>query len=136
MDCLFCKIGKKEISAEFVYEDEHAFGILDINPIAPGHSMIIPKVHSENLLDLPDVEIAGVFSAAKKMTKILKDVFSPAGFTIGINHGKVSGQVIDHLHIHIIPRFDGDGGKSVHSVVNNSPKESVAEIANRIRNRD
>lgn len=136
MDCLFCKIGKKEISAEFVYEDEHAFGILDINPIAPGHSMIIPKVHSENLLDLPDVEIAGVFSAAKKMTKILKDVFSPAGFTIGINHGKVSGQVIDHLHIHIIPRFDGDGGKSVHSVVNNPPKESVAEIANRIRNRD
>ena len=136
MDCLFCKIGKKEISAEFVYEDEHAFGILDINPIAPGHSMIIPKVHSENLLDLPDVEIAGVFLAVKKMTKILKDVFNPAGFTVGINHGKVSGQVIDHLHIHIIPRFDGDGGKSVHSVVNNPPKESVAETADRIRNRN
>ncbi len=133
MDCLFCKIRDKEIGAEFVYEDEHAFGILDINPIAPGHTMIIPKVHSENLIDLPDEEIGAVFSAVKKLTLILKKAFNPEGFTIGINHGRVSGQVIDHLHIHIIPRFENDGGKSVHSVVDNPPKESLAEMAGKIR---
>lgn len=133
MDCLFCKIRDKEIGAELVYEDEHAFGILDIYPIAPGHTMIIPKVHSENLLDLPDSEVEGVFMAVKKYTEILKGVFKPDAFTIGINHGRASGQVIDHLHIHIIPRFDNDGGKSVHSVVNNPSKESLAEIAEKIR---
>ncbi len=134
MDCLFCKIRDKEIKAEFVYEDEHAFGILDINPIAPGHTMMIPKVHSENLLDLPDTEVGGVFLAVKRYTGILKKVFRPDAFTIGINHGRASGQVIDHLHIHIIPRFENDGGKSVHSVVSNPPKESLAEMALKIRN--
>jgi len=134
MDCLFCKIGKKEIPAEFVYEDDHAFGILDINPIAPGHTMIIPKVHSENLIDLPAEEIGPVFLAVKKCAENLSHAFKPEGFTLGINHGRVSGQLVDHLHIHIVPRFAGDGGGSVHSVVNNPPKESLEAIAKKIRN--
>lgn len=133
MDCLFCKIGNKEIPAEFVYEDDYAFGILDINPVAPGHTMIIPKVHSENLVDLPNSEIGPVFSAVKKYTQQLKQALNPEGFTIGINHGRVSGQVIDHLHIHIIPRFADDGGKSIHSVVSNPPERSSEEIAEKIR---
>jgi histidine triad (HIT) family protein len=66
------------------------------------------------------------------MTQKLQDIFSPDGFTIGINHGKVSGQAVDHLHIHIIPRFKGDGGKSIHSVVDNSP-ESLAEIKEKFK---
>ena len=85
------------------------------------------------MIDLPDEEIGAVFSAVKKLTLILKKAFNPEGFTIGINHGRVSGQVIDHLHIHIIPRFENDGGKSVHSVVDNPPKESLAEMAGKIR---
>ena len=134
MDCLFCKIGKKEIPAEFVYEDDHAFGILDINPIAPGHTMIIPRIHSENLVDLPAEEVGPVFTAVKKCTEKLKAAFKPDGFTIGINHGRVSGQLVDHLHIHIVPRFTGDGGGSIHSIVNNPPKESLAMVAEKIRN--
>lgn len=133
MDCLFCKIIKKEISAEIIFEDNSAIAILDIHPRYPGHTMILPKNHAENILELANGDIGDVFKAVKKVTEILNASLKPDGFTIGINHGKVSGQVIDHLHIHVMPRWRGDGGGSIHSVVDNPPKESMMQIANRIR---
>ena len=132
MDCLFCKIANKEVVADVVYENDGAVGVLDIHPVSPGHTMILPKVHAENILDLPKDKVELVFIAVQEMTQKLQDIFSPDGFTIGINHGKVSGQAVDHLHIHIIPRFKGDGGKSIHSVVDNSP-ESLAEIKEKFK---
>lgn len=128
MSCLFCSIGKKEIAAEIIYEDDKTMAFLDILPRAPGHTMVIPKTHAENILELPEEEVAPVFGAVKKVTEMLEKSLRPDGFTIGINHGKVSGQAIDHLHIHIIPRWKNDGGTSIHSVVSNKPKESLAEI--------
>ncbi|MDP3052707.1 MAG: HIT family protein [bacterium] len=133
MNCLFCSIIKKEIPAEIIYEDEKTLAILDINPRAPGHTMVLSKVHSETVLDLPENEVEPLFSAVKKITKLIQKSLKPEGFTIGINHGKISGQVVDHLHIHIIPRFENDGGSSIHSVVNNPPKESLREIKNKIK---
>lgn len=133
MDCLFCKIGKKEIPAEMVYEDENSFAILDIHPVAPGHTMVIPKAHAQNLLDLPQGEVKPLFEALKLVLHKVSSALHPDGFTIGINQGAVSGQAVDHLHIHIIPRFIGDRGGSVHSVVQNAPSESLADIASKIR---
>lgn len=130
--CLFCKIINKEIPAEIIYEDEAAMAVLDANPISSGHALVLPKVHAENILELPDEKIEGVFKAAKRVTELLEKALGPTGFTIGINHGKVSGQTIDHLHIHVIPRWLGDGGKSVHVVVDNPPKEPASEIAKKI----
>ncbi len=132
MECLFCKIIKKEIPAEIIYEDGKTLAILDINPRSPGHTMVLSKSHSETILDLPEKEIEPLFSAVKKVTELIEKSLKPEGFTIGINHGKISGQVIDHLHIHIIPRFKNDGGSSVHSVVNNPPAESLKEIKSQI----
>ncbi len=132
MNCLFCKIANHEIPADIIYEDEKVVAFLDIHPIAPGHTVIIPKVHAENILDLKKEMIAPVFESAKALTSVLDKALNPQGFTIGINHGKVSGQTIDHLHIHIIPRFSGDGGSSLHSVVNNQPKESLTNLKERI----
>ncbi len=134
MDCLFCKIANKQISAEVVYEDENATAVMDVHPRAPGHVMVLPKVHAENILDLPDDKIEGVFKAVKNVTGILQKALSPDGFTIGINHGKVSGQTIDHLHIHIMPRWHSDMGGSIHSVVDNPPAESIEVMAEKIRN--
>ncbi len=133
MDCLFCKICRKEIGAETIYEDEGNIAILDINPRAPGHTMVVPKNHSETILDVPDNELQPLFSAVKKTTSLLLKALKPDGFTIGINHGKASGQVIDHLHIHIIPRFLDDEGGSIHSVVDNKSGGSVKEVAEKIR---
>lgn len=133
MDCIFCKIIAKEIPAHKVYEDEYALGILDIHPRAPGHTMIIPRSHVETIIEVPNGELESLFSAVKKMTTVLKNALVADGFTIGVNHGKASGQEVDHLHIHIIPRWYTDDGSSVHTVVNNPPTESLAAIAEKIK---
>ncbi len=132
MDCFFCKIINKEVPAGIIYEDDSALAVLDIHPRSPGHTMILPKVHSEDILSLPEDKIEGVFKTVKKVTELLKKTLRPDGFTIGINHGRVSGQTIEHLHIHIMPRWFNDGGGSVHSVVDNPPKESIEEIRKKI----
>lgn len=133
MDCLFCKIAKKDIPAAVIYEDEKTMAVLDVRPRAPGHTMVIPKNHAENILDLEEKNVGPMFLTVKKLTAILNEVVRPDGFTIGINQGRASGQAINHLHIHIIPRFNNDKGGSIHSVVNNPPKESLEEIARRIK---
>lgn len=134
MNCLFCQIAQKAINSEIIYEDEKTLAFLDIHPKAPGHAMVIPKEHAENILDLPESSVKPVFLAVKKVARSIKEALKPSGFTIGINHGRVSGQVVDHLHVHVIPRFDKDGGRSIHSVVDNPPKESIGKIAEKIRN--
>lgn len=133
MDCLFCKIARKKIPAEIIYEDDAAAAFLDIHPHGPGHTMVIPKRHAENILELPEKDAGRVFVAVRRVTGLLKRRLEPDGFTIGINHGAVSGAVVEHLHIHIIPRFTGDGGKSIHAAVYNPGKETVAEVARKIR---
>lgn len=120
--------------AHLIYEDDDAIGILDVKPVAPGHTMVIPKFHGENILDFPDGKIGTIFLAVKKVTEMLNKSLRPDGFTIGINHGKISGQAIDHLHIHIIPRFKGDKGGSIHSAVNNPPTQSLEDIKSKITN--
>ncbi len=132
MNCLFCKIINKEIPAEIIYEDDEALAILDVHPKAPGHTMILPKIHAENILDLADEKIQGVFKAVKKVVELLNKSLKPDGFTIGINHGKVSGQTIEHLHIHVLPRYHNDAGGSIHSIIDNPPKESLEEIKKKI----
>lgn len=132
MDCLFCKIVNKELPAYIIDEDESAVAVLDVNPRAPGHSMVLTRRHAENILDLPDGEFAEVFKFVKKTTGLIQEALKPDGFTIGINHGRVSGQTIDHLHIHILPRWHTDAGGSMHSVVHNPPKESLDEMRERI----
>ena len=134
MDCIFCEIINKKIEAEIIYEDEWALAMLDARPIAPGHTLILPKRHLLNILELSDEEICPIFRVVKEITARLKEKLHPDGFTIGINHDKVSGQMVDHLHIHIIPRFEGDGGSSLHCVVDNPPKESLKEIKEKILN--
>lgn len=136
MDCLFCKIAEKTIPSEVIYEDDSVLAFLDIHPLSPGHTLIVPKVHSENILDLPDEEAAKAFVSVKKVTALLSEKLKPKGFTIGINHGRIGGQLVDHLHIHVIPRFEGDGGGSLHSVVKNPPKESLSEIRRKIASKN
>lgn len=130
MDCIFCKIAAKEISAEVIYEDEHVVSFLDIHPLTPGHAVVIPKVHAENIIDLPESEVAPLFEAVKKVTTLLEGKLNPRGFTIGINHGTDQG--VDHIHIHVIPRYRGDGGGSIHSVVKYSSGESLESIRGKI----
>lgn len=131
-NCIFCKIARREIAAEIIYEDMHAVGFLDIHPCAAGHTVVVPKRHAETILDLENGEVGTVFTAVRRVVALLKKSLHPDGFTIGINHGQTVGQAVPHLHVHVIPRFMGDGGKSIHVVVTNPPAESLAAIAQKI----
>lgn len=133
MDCLFCNIANKKIPSEIIFEDDSTVAFLDIHPRAPGHTLIIPKRHSENVIDADASSLHAVILTIQRITGILRASLSPAGFTIGINHGSEAGQAIPHLHAHILPRFKGDGGGNIHSVVNNPGAESVHQIADKIR---
>lgn len=134
MNCLFCKIAASEIPSHKVYEDDRTFAFLDINPRSPGHTMVISKHHAPTIIELPEKEVEPLFLTVQKVAAMVKKALEPDGFTMGINHGSVSGQTVDHLHVHIIPRWHTDNGHSIHSVVNNPPDEDLASIAKKIQN--
>ncbi len=134
MDCLFCAISKKQIPSHVILEDAHVLAFLDIRPLSAGHTLVIPKVHAATILDLPEKEMAPFLKGVKITNALLTKTFSPDGFTMGINQGKAAGQDVDHLHFHIIPRWQGDKGGSIQSIINNPPKETLEEIAGRIKN--
>lgn len=133
-DCLFCRIVSGEVPAEQVYEDEHVVAFLDIHPRAPGHTVVIPREHALNILELPQTEVPGFFLAVQKLAGAVQSGLGAPGLTIGINQGRVSGQEVDHLHVHLIPRFTDDGGGAIQSVVNHPSTESLPEVSQKIKN--
>jgi len=132
-DCLFCKIAAKKIPAGIIYEDAHAIAFLDIVPRTSGHVMVIPKYHAPTLVDLPEEEVGPLFVAVKAVATLLSHKLDPDGMTIGINQGRASGQEVDHLHVHCMPRWHGDGGGAVQSIIHNPPKESPEEMLKKIK---
>ncbi len=107
--CIFCKIVKGKIPADKVYEDENFLGFLDITPINPGHTLLIPKEHYENLYDLPDNLLAKMAPIIKKIALALKQSARAEGINIGMNNEAPAGQLVPHAHFHIMPRFSDDG---------------------------
>jgi histidine triad (HIT) family protein len=107
-DCIFCKIVNGKIPAAKVYENSNVISFLDIMPANKGHCLVVPKKHYENLLDISDEDLKNLILAAKKITKALSLSIGNGSYNIIMNNGKEAGQLVDHAHIHIIPRFKGD----------------------------
>ena len=131
-NCIFCKIIKGEIPNYTVYEDDKTLAFLDIAPRSPGHTVVIPKSHVERVSDLADDSVSALFSAVKKTAAKIETALKPDGFNIGWNDGAAAGQVVPHLHIHILPRWTGDGGGNMHSIVNNPGEMSVEKVFNKL----
>jgi len=127
--CIFCRIGKREIPSDIVYEDKETLAFLDIKPHAKGHTVVIPKTHAETLFDLPEGKINAFFLGVKKTMESIKNVLQPDGFNVGWNQNAAAGQVVPHLHVHIFPRYRGDGGGSMHSIITSAGMGSVADVA-------
>lgn len=130
-DCIFCKIVKKEIPANIVYEDDDVLAFLDIVPVNPGHMLLIPKTHYEDLLVTPSELSAKMMAVVPMIAKAIMKATGTEGFNIGINTGKDAGQVVLHTHIHIMPRTKTDG----HQLWHGEPyKEGeAAVVAGKIR---
>lgn len=111
-DCLFCKIVAGKIPSTKIYEDKSVYAFLDINPVSPGHTLVIPKIHTPNIYEAPDNELKNIVPILKKIAKAVKAAVKADGVNVTFNNDPAAGQVIFHLHAHIIPRFDGDGHDS------------------------
>ena len=108
-NCIFCKIARKEIPSEIVYEDKDFLAFLDIRPATKkgGHTLVIPKKHYELITEIPDRELSALIAAVKKISGVLMKIGE--GVNILQNNKKVAGQFVNHAHFHLIPRYEGDG---------------------------
>ena len=133
-ECIFCKIASKEIPALIVYEDEKTMAFLDISPCNKGHTLVIPKKHFVNLLDVDKEYLHAVFDTSQKVGKAVKEAVKCGGLNISTNNFKEGGQVVMHLHVHVIPRFKDDGLKpwERHKERNWDDNEVVKEIKSKL----
>jgi histidine triad (HIT) family protein len=108
-DCVFCKIMAKQIPATVVHEDEHTLAFMDIGQVNPGHVLVALKKHAENIFALDDAQAAAVFRSAAKVARAIRGAFEPQGLSVYQANGAAAGQTVFHLHIHLVPRYEGDG---------------------------
>ena len=103
--CIFCEIIKGNIPSKKVYEDDKVLAILDISQITKGHTLVLPKKHFDNFLDIDEEYSNAVFNAARKVTKMINNAYKPLGFNIINNCGETAGQSVMHFHVHVVPRY-------------------------------
>jgi histidine triad (HIT) family protein len=145
-DCLFCKIVAGTVPSKKIYEGAHTYAFLDINPVHLGHTLVVPKKHSQNIFSIDPSDWSAVMETVRKLAPKVKDVTGASGINIIMNnhprlqnmpegetmHVMAPIQLIDHVHIHIVPRFAKDGMKGLpqHKETN----EALDEMAERMRN--
>lgn len=106
-NCIFCKIARKEAEATIVYEDAEVMAFMDIRPVSEGHTLIIPKKHYVDIFDIPEKLLEATHKVTKKIAVAVKKATKADGISIVQQNGKAAGQEIFHLHVHVIPRFEG-----------------------------
>ena len=131
MDCLFCDIlnGKKD--GHFLYEDDSHVAILDKYPIDVGHSLVIPKEHHEKITDMTPEDVGNAFSIVPKIAKAILDATGADAFSLGQNNGLAAKQIVPHVHIHIIPRYNNKGTVWTKRQISNN--DELLELAKKIR---
>lgn len=107
-DCIFCKIVDGKIPATKIYEDDKVVSFLDIMPANKGHCLIVPKNHAQTLVEMHEEDLTATVKAVKKVARALSLSFGNASFNMVMNNGKEAGQIVNHAHIHLIPRFQKD----------------------------
>jgi histidine triad (HIT) family protein len=131
--CLFCDIARGARTAHLVYETPAAVAFLDIHPLADGHAMVIPREHYVRLVEMPAGAVGQLFAAVREVTARVNAATNTRDATIGINDGPGAGQVVPHLHVHVVPRAPGDGGGTIHSIIRTPARCSLEEMRDRIR---
>lgn len=126
--CIFCRIIEEEAPARVVYEDEDTMAFLDVNPLSEGHTLVVPKEHYETLTDLPESAGEKLMDSVLRLTPEIEAAVDADASTVGFNNGVAAGQEIDHVHGHIVPRFENDGGRPIHAVAGRNPGLSDEEL--------
>lgn len=126
--CIFCKIVNGELPCHKVYEDENVIAFLDINPATYGHTLVLPKIHIEKIEDASEECLSQLSRTLPALAKQIKKNCNALGFNYISNSGKISGQLVDHLHFHIIPRYENDNFSIQHGAVDCDLKEVLSTI--------
>jgi histidine triad (HIT) family protein len=132
--CIFCKIAQKKIDAKIIDENENAIAFLDAFPLTAGHTLVITKKHYAKLQEVELDQMAYLFNLIHKILPPIEKGTGVQSTLIAIHNGKEAGQVIPHLHVHIVPRKAGDGGGAIHSMFDSSDRLGESEM-NRVLKR-
>ena len=126
--CIFCKIAQKKIDAKIIDENENAIAFLDAFPLTAGHTLVITKKHYAKLQEVELDQMAHLFNLIRKILPPIEKGTGVQSTLIAIHNGKDAGQVIPHLHVHIVPRKAGDGGGAIHSLFDSSDRLGEYEM--------
>ena len=126
--CIFCKIAQKKIDAKIIDENENAIAFLDAFPLTVGHTLVITKKHYAKLQEVELDQMAYLFNLIHKILPPIEKGTGVQSTLIAIHNGKDAGQVIPHLHVHIVPRKAGDGGGAIHSMFDSSDRLGEYEM--------
>ncbi len=131
MDCLFCDIlnGKKD--GHFLYANDSHVAFLDKYPIDVGHSLVLPRKHHEKITDMTPEEVGNIFAFVPKIAKAILEATGADAFSIGQNNGRAAKQIVPHVHIHIIPRYNHNG--TVWTKRQIASDDELVELAKKIR---
>jgi len=130
--CIFCKIARKEASASVIYEDDVVIAFLDIRPLNEGHTLVVPKRHYEYVYDVPDEEVAHLYKIAKKIALAVKKGVNAEGITIAQQNEIAAGQDVFHVHVHVIPRYEGQKLPRFEDIPEAS-RDKLEQVAVRLR---
>lgn len=133
-DCIFCKIVNHEIPATVVYEDDDVLVFMDIGPIIKGHALVIPKKHYDPIAETPDEILTKLHLTAKRIAQAQMNGLSADGVNIMQNNGRAAGQEVPHIHVHVIPRFKGDGHHWNWNATTYDDLDEMTDVADKLRN--
>ncbi|MBI3984511.1 MAG: HIT family protein [Candidatus Levybacteria bacterium] len=131
-NCIFCKLVRKEVPVNVVFENDDVLSFLELNQSVEGHVMVILKKHGKSIFDYDEKDLGKLMSGVSKVSKKVQKALTADSLTIGINHLEKQG--VPHLHIHIIPRHENDKGGIIQSIVRGEVKRSREEITQMIIN--
>jgi len=127
-DCIFCSIVDGEIPSRIVYEDERVLAFLDVNPLALGHTLVVPKAHHERLNDVPAEKASDLYAALHEVVPAVEAATDAPATTVAFNNGEAAGQEVAHVHAHVVPRQEDDGGGPIHAMFDSPPEPSDEEL--------
>lgn len=130
--CVFCEIVARRQPAEIVYEDERTMAFMDIHPANPGHTLVIPKRHAATIFEIDEEDAAAVMRTAVRVARAIRQALAPEGLNLVQSNGRAASQEIFHLHVHVIPRWVGDGLRLARPPVVRRDRP-LAEVAAEIR---
>ena len=131
--CIFCRIVNGEIPAEVVAREPEVLAFLDVQPLADGHVLVVPRAHVACVEDLEPAAADALFRTVLRLAGPVRKALGAVGSTIGINNGEATGQTIPHVHVHIVPRWQDDGAGTIHTMFPRTAHRDIKEVGTAIR---